>query len=126
MQTSSRSATKLVQKKREISLSRLIPCSYIGLAYLEFTNSFNSSYFLREFDRLMSISSKHSNSLFYPHKPLPRPIIQRLMPKIHIIKLSIMSSLAHQSMMTTLLDNLATIDNDDAVRMSNGVEAMSN
>ena len=47
------------------------------------------------------------------------------MPKIRIIKLSIMPALAHQGMVITLLNNLATIDNDDAVRVSNRREAMS-
>ena len=47
------------------------------------------------------------------------------MTEVCIIGLSVMSSLAHQGMVITLLDNLATIDNADAVRLSNGGEAMS-
>ncbi len=46
------------------------------------------------------------------------------MPKIRIIELSILTTLAHQRMMITFLDNLATIKNDDAVRMSHGRKPM--
>ena len=46
------------------------------------------------------------------------------MPEIRIIKLSVMAALAHQGMMIALLDDLATIEHDDAVCMSNGGETM--
>jgi hypothetical protein len=38
--------------------------------------------------------------------------------------LGIVPALAHQSMMITLLDNHATIENVDAIRVSNGGESM--
>ena len=46
------------------------------------------------------------------------------MPEVRIIELSVMAALTHQGMMIALLDNLATIEHDDAVRVSNGGEAM--
>src|SRR5438270_18704 len=72
-----------------------------------------------------SIPSTYTISLSNRYKPLPRPVIRRLMTEIRIIKLSIMPTLAHQTMMTTLLDNPATIKNNDAVRVPHGREAMS-
>src|SRR5207248_8335219 len=70
-------------------------------------------------------SSTYTIPLPHPHKPLPRPVIRRLMTEIRIIKLSIMATLAHQTMMTALLDNPATIENDDAIRVTHSRKPMS-
>jgi hypothetical protein len=51
-------------------------------------------------------------------------IVGRLMTEVCIIELGVVPALVHQGMMITLLDYLATIEYDNAVRMPNGGEAM--
>src|SRR6266571_8191228 len=51
-------------------------------------------------------------------------IVGWLVTEVRIIELSIMPALAHQGMMIALLDDLSTIEHDNAIRVSNGGEAM--
>src|SRR5258706_8995042 len=67
---------------------------------------------------------KSASPLNHRHKPLPRPIIRRLMPPIRIVKLRVMTTLPHQSIVIALFHYSATIKHDDTVGMADGGEAV--
>src|SRR5437588_7045536 len=65
-----------------------------------------------------------ASPLTHRYKPLPRPIIQRLVPPISIIKLRVVTTLLHQSIVIALFHNPATIKHNNTISVPNRREAM--
>lgn len=59
------------------------------------------------------------------HKSLTRSIIGRLMAEVGIVKLSIVTTLLHQGIVTTLFNSTAVAQHNNAVGITDGREAMS-